>query len=85
MKKLSLKIRLILSFILIATTVFCVAGIFAWKETTEKADEFFDTYQMILARQLAGANWNGITLEQQQMTNKLLDDIHSADDEDEAI
>lgn len=85
MKKLSLKIRLILSFILIATTVFCVAGIFAWKETTEKADEFFDTYQMILARQLAGANWNGITPEQQQMTNKLLDDIHSADDEDEAI
>lgn len=85
MKKLSLKIRLILSFILIATTVFCVAGVFAWKETTEKADEFFDTYQMILARQLAGANWDTITPEQQQMTNKLLDDIHSADDEDEAI
>ena len=53
MKKLSLRSRLIIFFTLIACAVWAAAGVLSWLETKEKTDEFFDTYQMALARQLA--------------------------------
>lgn len=85
MKRLSLRLRLIIFFIAIACTVWAGAGILAWQETREKVDEFFDTYQMALARQLAGTDWSGITPEVQRKTDKLIENIRNADDEDEAI
>ena len=85
MKKLSLRLRLILFFVIISCAVWGCAGVLAWTETKEKIDEFFDTYQMAMARQLAGTNWNRIDKDIQKKTDNLLDDIRGADDEDEAI
>ena len=85
MKRLSLRLRLIIFFVAIACTVWAGAGILAWQETREKVDEFFDTYQMALARQLAGTDWSGVTPEVQHKTDKLIENIRNADDEDEAI
>lgn len=85
MKKLSLKSRLIVFFVLIACAIWATAGAFSWIETKEKTDEFFDTYQMALARRLAAADWNGISAEHQKKTDKLIKKIRNADDDDEAI
>ena len=85
MSGLSLKTRLIIYFILIACTVFGCAGFLAWQETKEKADEFFDTYQLALARTLAGGNWHNITPQIQKQTNKLIKNIRNADEDDDAI
>ena len=85
MKKFGLKVRLIFFFTLIAFLVFSAAAIVSWQETNETVDEFFDTYQMALARQLAAADWQNITIETQQKTDKIIDRIKGADDEDEAI
>ena len=70
---------------LIACAVWAGAGVLAWTETKEKIDEFFDTYQMALARQLSGADWSNVSSETQEKTDKLIKNIHNADDEDEAI
>ena len=56
----------------------------SWKETKEKVDEFFDTYQMALARQLAGADWSGLAAGAQKITDRMIENVHNADDEDEA-
>lgn len=85
MKKISLKLKFILFFILISCAVWGCAGVMAWSETKEKIDEFFDTYQMAMARQLAGTNWSGISSDTQKRTDEIFDDIRGADDEDEAI
>ena len=85
MKKLSLKLRLIILFVLIAGVFGAIAGAMSWLETREKIDEFFDTYQIALARQLAAADWQSITSSVQKQTNKQLKHIAHADDEDEAI
>lgn len=53
MNKLSLRLRLIVCFIGISCVVWLAAGVLSWKETKEKVDEFFDTYQ-IGAGQTAG-------------------------------
>ena len=85
MKKLSLRLRLIFLFIVISCTVFVCAGFLAWNESKDKADEFFDTYQMALARTLASGNWKNVGSKTQQSTNKLIKKIHNAEDDDDAI
>lgn len=85
MKNLSLRLRLIVFFMIIACAVWAGAGVLAWVETKEKIDEFFDTYQMALARQLSGADWCNVSTETQKKTDKLIKNIRNADDEDEAI
>ena len=85
MKKLNLRLRLMVFFVLISAAVFVTAGILSWKECREKVDEFFDTYQIALARQLSTADWSHITLGIQKISDRLVDDIHNADDEDESI
>lgn len=85
MKRLSLKGRLILFFAVICAAVFSAAAFVSWQETKEKIDEFFDTYQMALARQLASADWQRATHEIQKITDKIIDRIEGADDEDEAV
>lgn len=85
MNKLSLRLRLIVCFIGISCVVWLAAGVLSWKETKEKVDEFFDTYQMALARQLAGADWSGLAAGAQKITDRMIENVHNADDEDEAI
>lgn len=57
MTKLSLRLRLIILFVIISGIFGAMAGVLSWQETKEKIDEFFDTYQIALARQLAAADW----------------------------
>lgn len=85
MKKLSLRLRLIICFMTISCFVWLSAGFLSWYETRGKIDEFFDTYQMALARQLASADWKNMTSDSQKITNKLIENIHNAEEEDEAI
>ena len=85
MTKLSLRLRLIILFVIISGIFGAMAGVLSWQETKEKIDEFFDTYQIALARQLAAADWSKVSPRIQQATDRLLDNIADADDEDEAI
>ena len=85
MKKLNLRVRLLIFLILISAAVFITAGVLSWKEASEKVDEFFDTYQIALARRLSTTDWTNITHEMQKISDKLVDDIHNAEDEDESI
>ena len=57
MKNLSLQIRLYYIFFFVASVVWLSAAILSWQESREQLDEFFDTYQLRLARQLATARW----------------------------
>lgn len=74
-----------LVFSTVAAVVGIVAGAFSWFESKDAVDEFFDTYQMALARNLASADWNHISPEIQKQTNRSLKHIHNADDDDDAI
>ena len=85
MKKLSLRLRLLIIFGLSSCLIWLGAGALSWLESKEKTDEFFDQYQMILARQLASADWSAITPDVQKATDKIIKKIDNADEEDEAI
>lgn len=83
MKKFSLKLRLVLSFLGIAGAIWLISGFLAWQESREQIDEFFDTYQLVLARQLATANWGNITPNSQKNTNKIIDNLDDEGEEDD--
>lgn len=86
MKNLSLKLRLIISFLIIAAVVWSASGFLAWNESKEQADEFFDTYQLMLARQLSAADWQNIKPDTQKNIDDIIDDLEDdGDEEDEAI
>ena len=75
MKKLSLKIRLIISFCAAAILILGSAGILSWTESREQTDEFFDTYQLLLARQLSTADWSNIKSSTQQDVNRIVEEL----------
>ena len=82
----SLRLRLILLFSLACVCIFAAAAFVAVHETNEKADEFFDTYQMLLARSLSAADWSvAASTRTQEITNKLIKNVKNADDDDEAV
>lgn len=86
MKKLSLKLRLIIFFSIISTVVWSAAAVLSWYESREQLDEFFDTYQLMLARQFAAADWSNAGSATVKQVNKIIG--HLADDgeeEDEAL
>lgn len=85
MKKFSLRLRLIVSFIVIAALTWGAAALLSLKECREEIDEFFDTYQLMLGRQLAAADWSHVTDRTQLSTDKIIDKIDDAEAEDEAI
>lgn len=60
-KGLSLKLRLTLLFLAVALAVWLAAGLLSWRESREQLDEFFDSYQLLLAHQLASADWRGFS------------------------
>ena len=82
MKKLSLKIRLIISFCIASVVILGGAGVLSWFESREQIDEFFDTYQLLLARQLSTADWKNIQPTTLKKVNKIVDELD--DDGEEA-
>ena len=86
MKKLSLKLRLMLFFLIIAGAVWAASGVSAWLESREQTDEFFDTYQLMLARQLASADWKDIKPGTQRSVDHIIDGLdNDGEEEDEAL
>lgn len=86
MKKLSLQLRLIISFLIIAGCVWLSSAILAWSESKEQIDEFFDTYQLVLARQLSTVDWQNITPSTQKRVNQIINTLHDdGEEEDEAL
>lgn len=86
MKKLSLKIRLIISFCAASIAILGGAGVLSWFESREQIDEFFDTYQLLLVRQLATADWGNIQPSTQKRVNRIVDNLDDdGEEEDEAL
>lgn len=86
MKKLSLKIRLIISFCAAAVAILGGAGVLSWYESREQMDEFFDTYQLLLVRQLSTADWKNIRPSTQKRVNEIIDELDDdGEEEDEAL
>lgn len=56
MKRLSLQIRLILIFILLALVTWSAASLMAWQQTSKNINELFDTQQMVFAKRLSVFN-----------------------------
>ncbi len=61
MKSLSLRLRLILIFSLLALLTWCSASVVAWMMTRHNINEVFDTQQMLFAKRLATAESGGFT------------------------
>lgn len=85
MKKLSLRIRLLLLFTGISCLIWICSGLFSWFESREKIDEFFDQYQILLARQLASADWSGLPPTVRRLPTALSAALTMPTEEDEAI
>lgn len=85
MRHMSLKFRLMLMFAAVSVLIFAASGYLSLKETRESIDEFFDTYQMALARNLSSADWQHMNSTLKQQTDKNLKHIRNADDDDDAI
>ena len=82
-KKFSLKVRLILSFLLVAVCVWTLAVFMSWKEVREETGEFFDTYQLLLARSFSVINWENVGAKTQKETNNLINNLANEGDEDD--
>lgn len=86
MKKMSLRLRLIISFLIVSTCVWTAAAVISWQESREQMDEFFDTYQLLLARQLSTADWTNLTADMQKKSNRLIENVDDdGEEEDEAL
>lgn len=60
-QSLSLGLRLTIMFLGASALVWLASGVMSWRESREQLDEFFDSYQLLLAHQLAAADWQGFT------------------------
>jgi hypothetical protein len=58
--RLSLRLRLMLLFLLLALIAWSCASLVAWKQTTHKLNELFDTQQMLFAKRLSVMNLDEI-------------------------
>lgn len=86
MKKMSLRLRLIISFLIVSTCVWTAAAVISWQESRDQMDEFFDTYQLLLARQLSTADWTNLTADMQKKSNRLIENVDDdGEEEDEAL
>lgn len=86
MKKMSLHLRLIISFLIVSTCVWSAAAVISWQESRDQMDEFFDTYQLLLARQLSTADWTNLTADMQKKSNRLIENVDDdGEEEDEAL
>ncbi len=83
---MSLRLRLIISFLIVSTCVWSAAAVISWQESRDQMDEFFDTYQLLLARQLSTADWTNLTADMQKKSNRLIENVDDdGEEEDEAL
>lgn len=86
MKKMSLRKKLTISFLCIATGLWAIAGTLSVLESRDYMDEFFDTYQLLLARQLASADWSNAQKDTQHKTDKVIEQLkNDGEEDDEAL
>ena len=53
MRSLSLRLRLILVFVLLSAVTWGIASFLAWQQTSKNINELFDTQQMVFAKRLS--------------------------------
>ena len=49
-QRLSLRVRLTLIFLILASATWAVSSFVAWRQTTDNVDELFDTQLMLFAK-----------------------------------
>lgn len=52
-QRLSLRVRLTLIFLILASVTWLLSSFVAWKQTTDNVDELFDTQLMLFAKRLS--------------------------------
>ena len=52
-QRLSLRVRLTLIFLILASATWAVSSFVAWRQTTDNVDELFDTQLMLFAKRLS--------------------------------
>ncbi len=75
MKKLSLRVRLILAFLCLSVVVWSAASALSWMASRKYLDEFFDTYQLLFAKQLSVINWNDLKTDSLPKTKRIFPKI----------
>lgn len=60
----SMRMRLILFFVVLLGSSWMIAAVFSWRECRIHIDEFFDTQQLLFARQLASADFSRLSAEE---------------------
>lgn len=89
MKRLSLRLRLILIFSLLALFTWCSASVVAWMMTRNKINEVFDTQQMLFAKRLATTNLGDLLANQDARslpkTKKILRNGKRGEQEEDAL
>jgi two-component system sensor histidine kinase QseC len=78
-----MKQRLIISLIVITTVIWFIAGVLSWFNTRENLNEFFDTYQLLLAKQLSGANLDDLKADNQQRSDETIERLLNDGEEDD--
>ena len=89
MKRLSLRLRLILIFSLLALMTWCTASVVAWVMSRNTINEVFDTQQMLFAKRLATANLGDLLADESARslpkTKKLVHHGKRGDQDDDAL
>src|SRR5699024_7529287 len=72
-QRLSLRVRLTLIFLILASVTWLLSSFVAWKQTTDNVDELFDTQLMLFAKRLSALDLNEINAADRmaQTPNKL--------------
>ncbi|MBA7930250.1 two-component system sensor histidine kinase QseC [Klebsiella sp. RHBSTW-00215] len=79
--RLSLRVRLMLLFLLLTSAAWGIASFIAWQQTTDKLDKLFDTQQLLFARRLSAMNFDELhTLTPQVRAKKKVKHGHLDDD-----
>lgn len=79
--RLSLRVRLTLIFLILAAIAWAASSFVAWKKTTDKVDELFDTQLMLFAKRLSTLDINELNAtERMAQTPKKFKHGHVDDD-----
>jgi len=88
-KRLSLRLRLILIFSLLALLTWCTASVVAWVMSRNTINEVFDTQQMLFAKRLATANLGDLLADESARslpkTKKLVHHGKRGEQDDDAL
>lgn len=81
---LSLRLRLILGFIVLIVITWACASALAWNQTRDTVDELFDTQQMLFAKRLTALNIGDLAVKSPQLprSKKMVRHSHGDLDDD---